>query len=100
VSTETLLRSTTHPPCPQEQEILEIAVPADRTELSITDRLSLRLGLWLMLRTQRRRGSRSTPMSRDEALRLLNARRTAQVERFTERETLTMLTYDMQRHML
>ncbi len=77
MSTQTLLRSTAHPPCPQEQEILEIAVPADRTELALTDRLSLRLGLWLMLRTQRQRRNRNTTMSRDEALRLLSARRNA-----------------------
>jgi len=100
VSTQTLLRSTAHPPCPQEQEILEIAVPADRTELALTDRLSLRLGLWLMLRTQRQRRNRNTTMSRDEALRLLSARRNAGIEHFTDRESLAMLTYDMQRHML
>ena len=99
MSTETLLRSTSHPPCPQEQEILEIALPADRTELTLADRLSLRLGLWLMLRTRHPRRRRAATLTRDEALRLLNAQRTAQAERFTERETLAMLTYDMQRHM-
>ncbi|MEW1961634.1 hypothetical protein AB0269_04125 [Microbacterium sp. NPDC077644] len=99
MSTETLLRSTTHPPCPEDQEVLELTVPSDRNDLALTDRLSLRLGLWLLLRTQRSGRSRHT-MSREEAVRLLDARRSARDERFTEREMLAMLTHDMQRHML
>ncbi|WP_460795731.1 hypothetical protein [Microbacterium sp. GXF0217] len=50
-----LHRSTAHPPCPEGREILEIPVPVDRSELALADRLSLRIGLWLLLRTQRRR---------------------------------------------
>ncbi|WP_175986479.1 hypothetical protein [Microbacterium tenebrionis] len=99
MSTETLLRSTTHPPCPEDQEVLELTVPSDRNDLTLTDRLSLRLGLWLLLRTQRSGRSRHT-MSREETVRLLDARRSAGDERFTEREMLAMLTHDMQRHML
>ncbi|MCC2029085.1 hypothetical protein KEC56_06075 [Microbacterium sp. YMB-B2] len=99
MSTETLLRSTTHPPCPEDQEVLELTVPSDRNDLTLTDRLSLRLGLWLLLRTQRSGRSRHT-MSREETVRLLDARRSAGDERFTERAMLAMLTHDMQRHML
>jgi len=99
VSTDTLFRSTSHPPCPQGQEILEITVPADRTELTVIDRLSLRLGLWLTLRAQRQRRSRTDVMSRDEMLRMLSDQRAAGIERFTEREALAMFTYDMHRQM-
>lgn len=101
MSTDTLFRSTSHPPCPQGQEILEITVPADRTELTVIDRLSLRLGLWLTLRAQRQRRSRSRTdvMSRDEMLRMLSDQRAAGIERFTEREALAMFTYDMHRQM-
>lgn len=99
MSTDTLFRSTSHPPCPQGQEILEITVPADRTELTVIDRLSLRLGLWLTLRAQRQRRSRTDVMSRDEMLRMLSDQRAAGIERFTEREALAMFTYDMHRQM-
>ncbi|MGP6171233.1 hypothetical protein ACTU6V_08480 [Microbacterium sp. A204] len=100
MSTEALLRNTIHPPCSQEQETLEITVPADRKQLNIADRLSLRLGLWLMLRTQRSARNRRTMMSREEAARLLDAQRPGGLTHFTEREKVAILTYDMQRHML
>lgn len=92
--TATLFRSTSHPPCPQEQEILEIALPADRTGLALTDRLSLRLGLWLMLRSQRPRRAPRQPLTHEQVMLLLEARRA------TEHEAMTALTYGLQRHML
>jgi hypothetical protein len=92
VSTNTLLRSTAHPPCPEEQEILEIAVPTDRTELAVADRLSLRIGLWLLLRTQRPRKAPRT-MTHEEVMRMFETKNAL------ERESLTILHYQLQQHM-
>jgi hypothetical protein len=92
VSTEALLRQTTHPPCTEEQEILEITVPADRTELALSDRLSLRIGLWLLLRAQR--GPRRARRLSNEDVILLRDR-----PRITEHEAITLLTYDLQRQL-
>jgi hypothetical protein len=91
VSTEALLRQTIHPPC-TEDEILEIAVPADRAELTLGDRLSLRLGLWLLLRAQRR-PRRARSLSHEDVMLLRDRRR------ITEHESITMLAFDLQRHL-
>lgn len=104
MSTDTLLRSTSHPPCPEdahhrETEILQITLPADRTELTIADRLSLRLGLWLMSRTQRPPRARTPELTREETTRILDARRKVGNAGTTEREALAILTYDMHRSM-
>ena len=99
MNTEALLRNTVHPPCSQEQEILEITVPANRRQLTITDRLSLRLGLWLMLRAERSAQKRRAVLSREETVRMLSAQRAAGITRFTERERLAIHTQDLQRHM-
>jgi hypothetical protein len=93
VSTEALLRQTIHPPCIEGEEILEITVPADRTELALTDRLSLRIGLWLLLRAQRR-PRRAGGLSSEEVM-LLRAR-----PHVTEHQAMTMLAYDLQRRLL
>jgi len=91
VSTEALLRQTIHPPCTGE-EILEITVPADRAALTLGDRLSLRLGLWLLLRAQRS-PRRARGISHADAM-LLRDR-----PRITEHEAITVLTYDLQRQL-
>jgi len=91
VSTEALLHQTIHPPC-TEDEILEITVPADRTELTFGDRLSLRLGLWLLLRAQRS-PRRDRALSREDIM-LLRDR-----PRISEREAITVLAYDLQRQL-
>ncbi|GAA1528271.1 hypothetical protein HD600_002525 [Microbacterium ginsengiterrae] len=91
MSNDTLLRSTLHPPCPQTQEVVEVTVPINRKELALTDRLSLRFGLWLLLRAERSR--RRTPRTlTQEEMMLLQANR-----RQLERESLAMLTYGLQR---
>ncbi|KDA05737.1 hypothetical protein DC31_15130 [Microbacterium sp. CH12i] len=92
MSTPTLLRSTAHPPCPEEQEVLEITVPTDRKTLAFTERMSLRLGLWLLLRAQHPRRT-PPPMTHEEMVRLFEARHTS------EREAMAMLTFDMQRYL-
>lgn len=94
MSNNLLLRSTAHPPCPEEKEILEVTVPADRTELALTDRLSLRLGLWLLLRAQRpRRAPARTSMTHEEVMRMFETKRA------TERESLAILAYQTQNYL-
>ncbi|MGW8483958.1 hypothetical protein ACWGJP_12565 [Microbacterium sp. NPDC055903] len=87
-----LHRSTAHPPCPQEIDVLEIPVPVDRSELALTDRLSLRIGLWLLLRARRaRRRSAAAPIdvpSHFPGAPLLS-----------QREALAILTNDLQRQL-
>lgn len=92
MSNNTLLRSTAHPPCPEEQEILEVAVPIDRTELRLADRLSLRLGLWLLVRAQRPRRAPERTMTNEEVMRMF------ETKHVSERESLTILAYQLQRH--
>lgn len=91
MSTDTLLRSTLHPPSPEEQEILELTLPADRRELPLLDRLSLRFGLWLLLRAERSRRKPARTISREQVMLLMENRRVM------EREALTMLTHGLQR---
>jgi hypothetical protein len=86
-----LLRSTLHPPCPENQEVLEVTVPTDRSELALTDRLSLRLGLWLLLRAERSHRRAPRTISQEQMMLLRENRRTM------EREALTMLTHSLQR---
>ncbi|MFB7250521.1 hypothetical protein [Microbacterium sp. NPDC056234] len=85
-----LHRSTAHPPCTEDREILQIPVPIDRSELALADRLSLRIGLWLLLRTQRRR---VVPAEVDVASFFPGA------PHFTQREALTLLAFDLQRQL-
>ncbi|WP_243225349.1 hypothetical protein [Microbacterium sp. CIAB417] len=85
-----LHRSTSHPPCPEDREILEIPVPVDRTELALADRLSLRIGLWLLLRTQRRR----TPSASIDVPSFFPG-----APNLTQHEALTLLTFDLQRQL-
>lgn len=86
-----LLRSTLHPPCPETQEILEVTVPTNRRELSLTDRLSLRIGLWLLVRAERSQRKAARTISHEQMLLLRENQRTM------EREALTMLSYGLQR---
>lgn len=92
MSTDTLLRSTLHPPCPEDQEVLEVTVPANRNELALTDRLSLRFGLWLVLRAERSRRKREPRTITQEQMMLLRENR-----RNLEREALISLTHGLQR---
>ncbi len=89
MSPEALLRETVHPPCPDET--VEFTLPADRTSLALVDRLSLRIGLWLLLRAERARTEAARTISHEQMLLLRENQRTM------EREALTMLTYGLQR---
>lgn len=93
MSNNTLLRSTAHPPCPEDKEILEVTLPADRTELTLADRFSLRIGLWLLLRTQRPRKVPARTLTHEEVMRMFETKRA------TERESLAILAYQAQRHL-
>lgn len=86
-----LLRSTLHPPCPETHEVVEVRVPTNRRELSLTDRLSLRIGLWLLVRAERSQRKAARVISHEQMLLLRENQRTM------EREALTMLTYGLQR---
>ncbi|HWS51199.1 MAG TPA: hypothetical protein VN241_09330 [Microbacterium sp.] len=95
MNTLTLPRSTSHPPDTQDQTVLSITVPSDRRELALPDRLSLRLGLWLLLRAQQRRGRPSRRVSSlDRHDPVLFGRGV-----LTPGETHALLTYDLQRQL-
>ncbi|MFC7943546.1 hypothetical protein ACFUPZ_09820 [Microbacterium oxydans] len=90
----TLHRSDIHPPDIEDHEVLQIPRPDELRRLSMTDRLSLRIGLWLFQRAQRprhtRRGLRIDPAD----LFLLGEQRHRSAA-----ESYALLTYDMQRGM-
>ena len=85
MNTIELHRSTIHPPDTGDRQILTIPVPADRTRLTPAERLSLRLGLWLIERSAR-------------AAKTISVARLARPA-VTERDALTLLTYDLQRQL-
>ncbi|GAA3945434.1 hypothetical protein [Microbacterium soli] len=92
MNTEALLRKTVHPPCTEEHEIVEIVLPADRTRLSLGDRLALRIGLWLTLRAQRSR-PRRTPRAQRAPVSYVRT-----LDRgITEHEAITLLSFPIQR---
>jgi len=91
VSIAQLHSSTAHPPCPEDREVLEIPVPADRSELALADRLSLRLGLWLLLRAQRAPRRSTAPI--DVPAHFPGA------PLLTQREAMIVLAYDLQRQL-
>lgn len=89
----TLHRSLTHPPDTEDQQVLHIPAPDELRRLALADRLSLRIGLWLLQRAQRPRRARraASPVSSDGSP-LERRDRTAG-------ETLALLTYDLQRQL-
>ncbi|WP_102191987.1 hypothetical protein [Microbacterium aurantiacum] len=95
MNTLTLPRSESHPPDTQDLTVLEISVPADRRELALTDRLSLRLGVWLLLRAQQAqsRAERRAERAQELGLLLLEERNRLPLERYA------LLTYDLQRQL-
>jgi hypothetical protein len=76
-----------HPP-QQEVDTVHITVPATRSTLS--DRLSLRLGLWLLLSAARRAARREEIL--DRARRLEHARVLQQYERDAAHTQLLLAT--------
>ncbi len=89
----TLYRSTVHPPDTQDQQVLQIPAADELRELALADRLSLRVGVWLLQRAQRPRTERRRPSAGiGEALALRERNRTSA-------ETWALLTYDLQRQL-
>lgn len=89
----TLYRSITHPPDTEDQLVLHIPAPDELQRLALADRLSLRIGLWLLQRAQRpRRGRRTASPVYSDGSPLERRDRAAG-------ETLALLTYDLQRQL-
>lgn len=89
----TLYRSITHPPDTEDQLVLHIPAPDELQRLALADRLSLRIGLWLLQRAQRPRRERRTasPVYSDGSPLERRDRAAG--------ETLALLTYDLQRQL-
>ncbi|MBT2474071.1 hypothetical protein J7E68_05655 [Microbacterium sp. ISL-103] len=89
----TLYRSIPHPPDTEDQLVLHIPAPDELQRLALADRLSLRIGLWLLQRAQRPRRTGLTASSADvDALHLDRRPRTVA-------ETHALLTFDLQRQL-
>ncbi|MCI1017931.1 hypothetical protein HWD99_04770 [Microbacterium sp. C5A9] len=88
----TLYRSTTHPPDTEDQQVLHIPVPDDLRRLALADRLSLRVGLWLLQRAQRPRPARRASTFSVDPLHLEKRERPAA-------EALALMTFDLQRQL-
>ncbi|WAA67749.1 hypothetical protein [Microbacterium oxydans] len=88
----TLHRSITHPPDTEDREVLQIPRPDELRRLSLADRLSLRIGLWLFQRAQRPRRERRTRSVDAEALLRLKQQRLR-----AEADASVHMVYDLQR---
>lgn len=88
----TLYASSTHPPDIEGQRVLYIPAPDELRALALRDRLSLRIGLWLLQRAQRPRRSRSTAAFTTEALHHEQRHQSAA-------EMLAVATFDLQRQL-
>ncbi|WP_309129415.1 hypothetical protein [Microbacterium sp.] len=85
-----------HPPDTEDRQILTIPDQDGRRQLALTDRLSLRLGLWLL--------ERSLPSSaiadRADAAARHERHQERQRLELAHRQSIALLTYDLQRRML
>lgn len=90
----TLSRSITHPPDTGDREVLQIPRDDELEQLRVADRLSLRIGLWLLQRAQRPRRPRRTWIVEPGDLFLVGEQRHRSAA-----ESHALLLYDMQRGM-
>ncbi|WEK59671.1 MAG: hypothetical protein P0Y60_09800 [Candidatus Microbacterium colombiense] len=89
----TLSHSTTHPPDTEDQQVLQLPTPSALRQLSVADRVSFRLGLWLLERAQRpRRGTRRKKRAPAYAGSLREWE-------LTPRDSMALATFDMQRQL-
>lgn len=88
----TLHHSTTHPPDTEGRTVLHLPAPDDLRELALTDRLSLKIGIWLLERAQRPKAVRERNAVAAEPL-FLNDRH------LTSSETRILLEYHLQRQL-
>lgn len=88
---DTLHRSPIHPPDIEDHPVLQIPRPDELRELALADRLSLRIGIWLLQRAHRPRPERRRHVSPDSDpwLRQERARSAS--------EAKAILAYDLQR---
>ena len=90
----TLHRSDIHPPDIEDREVLQIPCPDELRRLSLADRLSLRIGLWLFQRAQRpRRPRRGLHIDPADMLLLGEQRHRSAAE------SQALLMFDLQRGM-
>lgn len=88
----TLSRSITHPPDTQDRQVLRLPAPGELRALALVDRLSFRIGLWLLERAQRPAHARkperlpARPLFLDE-------------EHVGRREVAVILAYHLQRQL-
>lgn len=85
----TLHRTITHPPDIEDRQVLHLPAAADLRRLRLTDRLSLRLGLYLLERAQR--------TTTAEAVAAEQAPR--QETHVRPSESYALLTYHLQRQL-
>lgn len=77
----TLHRNISHPPDIEDREVLPIPRPDELRRLSLANRLSLRIGLWLFQRAQRpQRTRRRRPADVEALLRIRQERLRAQAD--------------------
>ncbi|WP_337003201.1 MULTISPECIES: hypothetical protein [unclassified Microbacterium] len=89
----TLHLSIPHPPDIEDREVLQIPRPDELRRLSVVDRVSLRIGLWLFQRAQRPRRQRGARPSAD-----VNALLHLRQERLrAQADAAVHLVYDLQR---
>lgn len=90
----TLHRNTAHPPDIQDREVLHIPRDEELLRLGMADRLSLRIGIWLLQRTQRPRRERRRILTDPADAFLLG-----ELRHRSATESYALMTFDMQRGM-
>lgn len=88
----TLHHHTVHPPDTEDHTVLHIPAPEDLRRLALADRLSLRIGLWLLQRAQRPRKQRRLSPAPIDPLYLDRIR-------YSGDRNPTLLTIDLQRQL-
>ncbi|MFD5214712.1 hypothetical protein [Microbacterium sp. NPDC058345] len=84
-----------HPPDTEDRQILTIPDHDDRRQLALADRLSLRVGLWLL-----ERSLRSEDVDRTDAAARHQQREELKRLALDQRQAIALLTFDLQRRML
>lgn len=86
----TLSRSATRPPDTEDRQVLRLPAPSALRELAFADRVTFRLGLWLLERAQRprRRPGRADTDPSQFGVPAMNPR-----------DSVALLTFDLQRQL-
>ena len=88
----TLHHSTTHPPDTEDRKVLYLPANAELRELALADRLSLKIGLWLLERAQRPKRVRTQVLAPVDPLFLSD-------RHLTPTESRILLEYYVQRQL-